>query len=166
MATVPSELDTGPVTASLVLTVDVDAPVEQTWEGATDWAGQGQWMLGTTVWPTAQGGQGVGGGIEAFTGVGRLGFLDRMRSRSGSRPGAATCGTWAGSCAAPAPSRSSRAARAGRASSGARTSTCRSACSAGWAGRWSGRFFAYGVQRSLRRFARWVEDGRPAPRAA
>lgn len=66
------------MTASLVLSVDVDASVEQTWAGATDWAGQGQWMLGTTVRPTRQGGQGVGGAIEAFTGVGRLGVLDRM----------------------------------------------------------------------------------------
>ena len=66
------------MTATLVLTVDVDAPVEQTWAGATDWAGQSTWMLGTRVEPTAQGGRGVGGGIEAFTGVGRVGFLDRM----------------------------------------------------------------------------------------
>ena len=66
------------MTATLVLTVDVDAPVEQTWAGATDWAGQGEWMLGTAVTPTTQGGQGVGGGIEAFTGIGRLGFLDTM----------------------------------------------------------------------------------------
>jgi hypothetical protein len=66
------------VTATLVLTVDVDAPVEQTWAGAVDWAGQGEWMLGTTVRPTRADGQGVGGAIEAFTGVGPLGFLDTM----------------------------------------------------------------------------------------
>ncbi len=78
MASRRTALDTGPVTATLVRTVDVDAPVEQTWAGATDWAGQSSWMLGTRVWPTAQDGQGVGGGIEAFTGLGRLGFLDRM----------------------------------------------------------------------------------------
>jgi hypothetical protein len=35
-------------------------------------------MLGTTVRATDQDGVGVGGGIEAFTGVGRLGFLDTM----------------------------------------------------------------------------------------
>ena len=66
------------MTATLVLTVDVDAPVERTWAGATDWAGQGEWMLGTTVRPTTNDGQGVGGGIEAFTGVGPVGFLDTM----------------------------------------------------------------------------------------
>ena len=66
------------MTAHLELTVDVDAPVEQTWAAATDWARQGEWMLGTKVKGTAQDGIGVGGGIEAFTGVGRLGFLDTM----------------------------------------------------------------------------------------
>jgi hypothetical protein len=66
------------VTATLVLAVDVDATVEQTWQAVTDWAAQGEWMLGTRVRPTAQDGQGVGGGIEAFTGVGPLGFLDTM----------------------------------------------------------------------------------------
>lgn len=66
------------MTASLELTVDVNAPVEQTWAGATDWAHQGEWMLGTRVAATALGGVGVGGGIEAFTGVGPIGFLDTM----------------------------------------------------------------------------------------
>lgn len=66
------------MTASLELTVDVNAPVEQTWAGATDWARQGEWMLGTRVRGTALGGVGVGGGIEAFTGLGPIGFLDTM----------------------------------------------------------------------------------------
>jgi uncharacterized protein YndB with AHSA1/START domain len=62
----------------LVLEVDVDAPAEQVWEAAVDWDRQGEWMLGTRVRGTAQQGRGVGGGIEAFTGVGRIGFLDTM----------------------------------------------------------------------------------------
>jgi hypothetical protein len=66
------------MTAALTLTVDVNAPVEQTWQGAIDWDRQGEWMLGTKVRGTAQDGQGVGGGIEAFTGLGRVGFLDTM----------------------------------------------------------------------------------------
>ena len=70
--------DHGVMAAFLELTVDVNAPVEQTWAGATDWAHQGEWMLGTRVQPGALGGIGVGGGIEAFTGVGPLGFLDTM----------------------------------------------------------------------------------------
>jgi hypothetical protein len=64
--------------AELVLRVDVAAPAEDVWAGATDWAGQGEWMLGTTVRPTHLDGRGVGARIEAFTGVGRLGFLDTM----------------------------------------------------------------------------------------
>jgi len=66
------------VTARIALEVEVDAPVEQTWAAAVDWDRQGEWMLGTRVRGTAQRGQGVGGGIEAFTGLGRVGFLDTM----------------------------------------------------------------------------------------
>jgi hypothetical protein len=66
----------------LELSVDVDAPAADTWVAATDWAGQSEWMLGTEVRGTDGGGQGVGGGIEAFTGLRlgplRLGFLDTM----------------------------------------------------------------------------------------
>lgn len=62
----------------LALSVDVDAPAEQTWATAVDWATQGDWMLGTTVTPTHQDGQGIGGRIEAFSGIGKLGFLDTM----------------------------------------------------------------------------------------
>ena len=63
---------------TLVLTVDVDAPVEDTWAAATDWATQGDWMLGTSVVPTHQDGRGVGGRIEAYTGRRPFGFVDPM----------------------------------------------------------------------------------------
>lgn len=66
------------MTAEIELSVEVAAPVERTWDALTDWDRQGEWMLGTTVRGTALSGVGVGGGIEAFTGVGRLGFLDTM----------------------------------------------------------------------------------------
>lgn len=62
----------------LALSVDVDAPAEQTWAAAVDWATQADWMLGTRVRTTRQDGSGVGARLEAFTGVGRLGFLDPM----------------------------------------------------------------------------------------
>jgi hypothetical protein len=62
----------------IVLEVEVDAPAAATFEAAVDWDRQGEWMLGTRVRGTAQQGRGVGGGIEAFTGIGRLGFLDTM----------------------------------------------------------------------------------------
>jgi hypothetical protein len=67
-----------PPEARLVLSVDVDAPVEQTWAVAVDWDSQGDWMLGTRVRATHQDGVGVGGRLEAFTGVGWVGFLDSM----------------------------------------------------------------------------------------
>lgn len=66
------------MTVSVLLTVDVEAPAQRTWQGATDWAHQGEWMLGTRVRGTAQNGVGVGGGIEAFSGLGKIGFLDTM----------------------------------------------------------------------------------------
>lgn len=61
----------------------IQAPVEAVWAATTDWERQGQWMPGTRVRATARGdqgvaGQGVGGGIEAWTGIGPLGFLDTM----------------------------------------------------------------------------------------
>jgi uncharacterized protein YndB with AHSA1/START domain len=70
--------DSSPGPADLRLEVDVDAPVERTWAAATDWDRQGEWMLGTSVRATAQGGTGVGGGLRAVTGIGRLGFVDTM----------------------------------------------------------------------------------------
>ena len=153
------------MTATLVLTVDVDAPVEQTWAGATDWAGQGEWMLGTRVRPTRQDGQGVGGGIEAFTGVGRLGFLDPMDITLWEPPhrchvvhtGRLVRGTGAFEV-------ESRGAHS--------TFVWREDLELplGALGRlgWPlvRPFFAYGVRLSLTRFARWVEAGRPASRAA
>ncbi len=152
--------------AALVLTVDVDAPVERTWAGATDWAALGEWMLGTTVRPTRQSGQGVGGGIEAFTGVGRLGFLDTMEITLWEPPrrchvlhtGRLVRGTGAfeveprGDGASTFVWREDLELPLGRLGA------------AGWP--LVRPLFAYGVRLSLRRFARWVEAGRPSASAA
>ena len=70
--------DTSPEPTEIRLEVDVDGPVERTWAAATDWDRQGEWMLGTTVRGTEQDGRGVGGGIRAVTGLGRLGIVDSM----------------------------------------------------------------------------------------
>jgi hypothetical protein len=154
------------MTATLVLTVDVDAPVEQTWAGATDWAGQGEWMLGTRVWPTAQDGQGVGGGIEAFTGVGPLGFLDRMQITLWEPPrrchvlhvGRVVRGTGAFEVE-PLPGDRSRFVWREDLE-----------LPLGVLGRLGWPLVrpasAFLVQLSLRRFGRWVEAGRPSARAA
>jgi carbon monoxide dehydrogenase subunit G len=68
----------GPSPVELTLDVPVDAPEQAVWDAVVDWDHQGEWMLGTRVRGTVQGGAGVGGGLEAFTGVGRVGFLDTM----------------------------------------------------------------------------------------
>jgi len=70
--------DTSPGSTHIRLEVDVAAPAERTFAAATDWGRQGEWMLGTRVRGTAQDGRGVGGGIEAVTGVGPLAFTDTM----------------------------------------------------------------------------------------
>ena len=66
------------MTARIAVDVMVDAPPQLVWDAITDWPRQSEWMLGTTVRATDLGGVGVGGGIEAFTGVGKAGFLDTM----------------------------------------------------------------------------------------
>jgi hypothetical protein len=151
---------------TLALSVDVDAPVERTWAGATDWAGQSAWMLGTDVRATAQGGTGVGGGIEAWTGVAagpvRLGFLDSM-----------VIERWE-------PPRLCHVRHTGRVVRGTGTFEVAARAGGGSTFHWRedlelpvgvvGRLgwvlvrplFALGVQASLRRFARWVEAGHPA----
>ena len=63
----------------LTVSVDVDAPVEQVWAALVDWPRQGEWMLATTVRPTVGTGTAVGDELEALTGIGRVGMLDRMR---------------------------------------------------------------------------------------
>lgn len=62
----------------LTLDVVVDAPVERVFAAMADWDAQGRWMLGTDVRTTGGDGVGEGATLEAFTGVGKLGFLDTM----------------------------------------------------------------------------------------
>jgi uncharacterized protein YndB with AHSA1/START domain len=71
---VPDSREPGQVSVS----VRVAAPVQEVWAATTDWERQSAWMIGTRVRGTEGGGQGVGGRIEAWTGVGPLGFLDTM----------------------------------------------------------------------------------------
>lgn len=66
------------MTAHIAVDVVIEAPPETVWAAVTDWPRQSEWMLGTTVRSTDLDGVGVGGGLEAFTGVGRLGFVDTM----------------------------------------------------------------------------------------
>lgn len=62
----------------LELVVDVKAPAQFVWDAITDWPRQGEWMLGTKVEQTSDGVNQVGTTIAAFTGIGKIGFLDPM----------------------------------------------------------------------------------------
>jgi uncharacterized protein YndB with AHSA1/START domain len=63
---------------SVRVDVLVEAPVEAVWAAVVDWDRQSEWILGTTVRATTNGGLGLGACVEAYTGVGPLGFLDTM----------------------------------------------------------------------------------------
>jgi hypothetical protein len=56
----------------------VEAPQQQVWDAVTDWEAQSQWVMGTTVTAGPGGAQGVGGTLEAVTGVRSLGVRDPM----------------------------------------------------------------------------------------
>ena len=68
------------------LKVLVQAPALQVWNAITNWQAQSDWMLGTKVWPINGDGTGVGGQIEAFTGIWRIGFLDTMEITAWNPP--------------------------------------------------------------------------------
>lgn len=57
--------------------VEIDAPPEKVWNYLVDWPRQSEWIPATTVRgdPAANG---VGNQIEAWTGIGPVGFLDTM----------------------------------------------------------------------------------------
>lgn len=61
--------------------VIVDAPVSRVWRELVNWESQGNWMALTKVEATDKGAEdsGIGTVIEAFTGVGRFGVLDKMK---------------------------------------------------------------------------------------
>ena len=60
--------------ARLIVTQDVSAPQQHVWDVLTDWGVHDRWMLLTR----ASGDRAQGGRVEAFTGVGPVGFVDRM----------------------------------------------------------------------------------------
>lgn len=62
----------------LVLSVPVAASAGTTWLALTDWARQGEWMLGTRVEVTEGNGRSVGSRLAAFTGIAGVGFTDTM----------------------------------------------------------------------------------------
>lgn len=67
-----------PRTASVVLSVDVDAAPDAVFAAATDWPGHRHWMLGTTAEATKGDGASVGSSLRAVTGIAGLGAVDTM----------------------------------------------------------------------------------------
>ena len=145
--------------SEIVLDVDIDAPPERVWAALVAWDTQGEWMLLTRARGTHQDGIGVGGGIEGFTGIGPVGVLDTMRITRWDPP------------------RRVDVLHSGRVVKGTggfevvdlgggRSRFVWSEIldlPLGALGRWGfplvRPLFAWGVQRSLRRFARYVERG-------
>jgi carbon monoxide dehydrogenase subunit G len=72
--------------SDLVAQVDVDATQQQIWDAVVEWERQSDWIPLTRVRRTAQGGVGVGGGIEGWTGIGPVGFRDPMTITAWSPP--------------------------------------------------------------------------------
>lgn len=67
------------MSADLRVSRTVPAPGEHVWRVLTDWSAQSSWMPLTRVRPVGEGqGREVGSRIEAWTGFGRIGFLDTM----------------------------------------------------------------------------------------
>lgn len=58
--------------------ITVEAPAGRVWQALTAWDRQSDWVIATTTYATALAGQGVGGGLLAFTGLGPLRFKDTM----------------------------------------------------------------------------------------
>jgi hypothetical protein len=67
-----------PGPGAVAVTVELDLPLPLAFAKAVDWPGQGEWIPLTTVRVARGDGRSLGSRIEAFTGVGRLGFLDVM----------------------------------------------------------------------------------------
>jgi hypothetical protein len=58
--------------------IEIDAPAQTTWEVVTDWERQGEWMPVTHVEVTGSVPAGVGAELAARSGLGPVGFVDRM----------------------------------------------------------------------------------------
>jgi hypothetical protein len=60
------------------LTVMLPTSLARAYAAITNWEAQSDWMIGTKVWLSRGDGSSVGSEISAFTGIGKLGFLDTM----------------------------------------------------------------------------------------
>ena len=135
----------------------VAVPAERAWQVLTDWERQGDWIPATRVRSTD--GHQVGGRIEAWTGLGPVGFLDVMTITAWDPPrrcevlhtGRVVRGP---GVFAVDPLTGNRCRVSGKS-----ISLCRSARSAGWVGRWSARWPRAGSRSPC---AGWRGDSTPA----
>lgn len=65
-------------TSDVSLTVILPTDLTSAYSAITNWSAQSEWMIGTKVWLSRGDGNSVGSEISAFTGIGKLGFLDTM----------------------------------------------------------------------------------------
>jgi hypothetical protein len=63
---------------TLSVSVDIDAPVQRTWDVVTDWSRQGEWMPMTAVRVGAGPENGIGAKLSARSGMGAASFVDPM----------------------------------------------------------------------------------------
>lgn len=63
------------------ISIEIAAPIQRVWAELVDWKKQGDWMALTRVEASATGAKdsGIGTTIDAFTGIGNFGILDKMR---------------------------------------------------------------------------------------
>jgi hypothetical protein len=64
-------------TAEVQVSARIAESADTVWAAATDWARQGEWMVGTEV-HVLGGDGGLGSRLAAFTGIGGVGVLDTM----------------------------------------------------------------------------------------
>ncbi|CAB4880543.1 unannotated protein [freshwater metagenome] len=62
--------------AHISVDIIIDAPPQAVWDVVFDWPRQGEWILGTKVSVANGDGASQGSLIHAFSGIGKLGFLD------------------------------------------------------------------------------------------
>lgn len=72
--------------AHIAIDIIIDAEPQKVFDAITDWPAQGMWMMGTRVESLDGDGHHVGARIEAWTGAGKLGFLDTMTITSWEPP--------------------------------------------------------------------------------
>lgn len=67
-----------PTTKNISVRIAIPADQEDTFAAVTDWESQHKWIFATKVRGVGTDSHKLGGKLEAFTGFGRVGFMDTM----------------------------------------------------------------------------------------